>query len=221
MRVLSAASYLVLIAFPLPLNAQRSRSITSPIRDVVQSTLTAPEGIPFHLKAVITQGSDNSLYGVVEMFWFAPDHYEREITSKEFSQTLVVDGQTLFENDSSDYFPLELRTLVTAMVDPKPILDAVRDGDRVVTKANGGTSESGATCYGKGGTMCVNDPAGMREVVAASGHAVTFADYQPFEGKPVARLLTNAARLGEEPLRLRIIALEAIRSPPVGQQFRL
>lgn len=201
-------------------SAQRSPSVTSPVRDVVQPTLITPGSSPFHLAGVLLQGGGNELYGQVEMFWFSPDRYERILRTKDFSQTLVVEDGKVFENDSADYFPLELRTLVTAMVDPKPILDAVRDGDRVATKANGGANESGIECFDAKRTICASGPGGLREVVAAAGHSVTFADYQPFGDKQVARLLTNGARLGEDPMMLRIVLLEAIGSTPASDQMR-
>jgi hypothetical protein len=144
------------------------------------------------------------------MYWLSPDRYQRTIVSTDFSQTLVVNGTKVFEKDSSDYFPLQLRTFVTAMVDPQPILDAVRPGDQVLTKANGAVNESGVRCFGPNGAMCVWDKFGMREEVAASGHGVVFADYQPFEGKRIARVLTNASRLGEEPMMLRVKQLERL-----------
>ena len=200
----------ILIGFLGSALGQRSPSVTSPIRDVVQSSLIAAGSTPFHLKASITSGRDASPYGEVEMYWLAPDRYQRTIVSKDFSQTLVVNGTKVFEKDSSDYFPLQLRTFVTAMVDPQPILDAVRPGDQVLTKANGAVNESGVRCFGPNGTMCVSDTFGMREVVAASGHGVAFADYQPFEGKRIARVLTNASRLGEEPMMLRVKQLERL-----------
>jgi hypothetical protein len=193
--------------------AQRSPSVTSPIRDVVQSTLIAPGSAPFHLKATITEGREQSQspYAQIEMFWMAPDKFRRTIQSQDFNQTLIVNGTGVFEEDSSDYFPLQLRTLLMAMVDPKPIIDAVRPGDRVLTKANGAVNDSGITCFGPNGNLCVKNKGGLREVVAASGHPVDFTNYESFEGKKVARVLTNAPRLGEELLTLRITQLEKLK----------
>lgn len=190
-------------------SAQRSPSVTSPIHDVVQSRLIAPGSAPFHLKAEITEGGDH--YANVEMYWLAPDQYRRTIDAQDFKQTLIVNGGHVFEQDSSDYFPLELRTLVTAMVDPTPILDAIRPGDMVLTKTNGGIRRMQLACLAPGG-LCATGNGGLREVVQASGHSVSFADYQTFKGKPVARLLTNAPRLGEDLTSLHVKKLEELRS---------
>lgn len=161
---------------------------------VVQTALIEPGSSPFHLKAIISEGRDRAPAGHVEMFWAAPDKWKRTIQSEGFSQTLVVNGDKVFEEDSKPYFPLGLQTLVTAMVDPKPILEAVRPGDRVMTKANGLANESGVRVYG---SIAMRFPDGLSELVGASGHSVDFRDYQEFEGKRVARLLVNGVGVGE------------------------
>jgi len=201
-----------LLFFASIAHAQRSPSATSPIRDVVQPTLIAHGSPPFHLQAIITQGREQSPYGQVEMYWKAPDKYRRIIKSKDFDQTLIVNGTDVFEENSSNYFPLQIRTLVTAMVDPKPIIEAVRPGDRVLTKANGAVNDSGITCYGPKRALCATDPNGLRETVAASGHSVDFSRYESFKGKKVARVLTNAPRLGEALMTLNVSRLEELKS---------
>jgi hypothetical protein len=147
------------------------------------------------------------------MDWLAPDKYRRVISSQEFSQTLIVDGTRVSEVDSTNYFPLTLRTLTTAVVDPRPILAAVRDGDRVATKANGAVNESGLTCFNASKTLCGMDKNGMRETVAASGHAVDFSKYEAFHGRQVARVISNAPRLGEELTTLTVTKLADLKSP--------
>jgi len=168
------------------------QAVSGPV--VVQATLTAAGNVSFHLKAVITEGHDPTAIGHVEIFWAAPDKWRRTIQSEDFSQTLVVNGDSVFEDDSTPYFPLGLQTLVTAMVDPKPILEAVRPGDRVMTKANGSANESGLLVYGR---IAMRSRGGLSELVGASGHSVDFRDYQEFEGKRVARLLINGVGVGE------------------------
>jgi hypothetical protein len=96
------------------------------------------------------------------------------------------------------------------MVDPKPIIDAVQEGDRVLTKSNGSVDESGVSCFDAQRHMCFQDPAGLKETVAASGHAVTFGNYQPFGHKRIARVITNAPRLGEDLYTLTVTQLKEI-----------
>jgi hypothetical protein len=168
------------------------------------------------MKASITEGKEQSPYGQVELYWAAPDKFRRTILSKDFSQTLIVNGKEVSETDSTDYFPLQLATFVTAMVNPKPIIDAVQQGDLVLTKSNRAVNDSGITCLGPNHTICIQDPNGLRETVAASGHPVAFADYRPFRGKRVARILTNAPRLGEELMTLNVTELDELASPELS-----
>jgi len=158
---------------------------------IAQATLTTPGSRPFHMKAVITERGDPTSKTEVEIFWAAPDKWRRTIQSQtEFSQTLVVNGDRVFEKDSDDYFPLWSRTLVTAMVDPKVVLDAYRPGDRLITKANGSAQESGTICFDAAAKMCIKSRYGLTESVGAAGHSVDFTDYRDFHGKRVARILT-------------------------------
>jgi hypothetical protein len=112
----SVASAFVLIAVSTP--AQRLPNKTNPIHNVVEGSLIAPGSVPFHLRAVITEGREQSRYGGIEMFWMAPDKFRRVIHSNDFNQTLIVNGSATFEEDSSSYFPIQLHTLVTAIGGP-------------------------------------------------------------------------------------------------------
>jgi hypothetical protein len=157
---------------------------------LVQATLAAPGNPPFHLKATITERGDPTSKSEVEIFWIAPDKWRRTIESKtEFSQTLIVNGDKVFEHDSDDYFPLWSQTLVTALIDPKPVLDALMPGDRLVTVANGGADPSGKVCLPPPGKACFPLRYGVMESVGAAGHSVDFTDYRDFHGKRVARVL--------------------------------
>jgi hypothetical protein len=156
---------------------------------LVQPTLTELGGTPFYLQANITERGDPDEHIEVEMSWVAPDKWRRTIRSQEFAQTLVVNGDKVLEDDSDTYFPLGIQVLVAAMVDPRPILDALRPGDPVRTKANGLSDESGRVCFSPNAKMCMISRNGLAEFLGAPGRSVDFMDYQKFEGKRVARLL--------------------------------
>lgn len=59
------------------------------------------------------------------------------------------------------------------------------------------------------GKMCAFSQLGLTETVGSPGHSVTFADYRPFAGKRVARLLTFKIDQGDS-LQARVTALEAM-----------
>jgi hypothetical protein len=203
-------SAVVLVSLSTP--AQRLPNKTNPIHNVVEGSLIAPGSTPFHLKAVITEGREETPYGEIEMSWMAPNKFRRVIQSDDFNQTLIVNGTTTFEEDSSNYFPIQLHTLVTAMLDPQSILEAIRPGDLVLTKANGAVNESGIQCIGRNNNFCFKDKNGLRETIAASGHSVDWSQYENFDGKTIARVITNAPRLGEDLLTLTIEQLKPIQS---------
>lgn len=207
---------ILFLFFSMVAFAQRTQTTTSANRKLVQGSLISPGSTPFHLQAAITDGDDQSPSVQIEMFWVAPDKFRRTIQSSEFSQTLVVNGGQTFEQNSDDYFPLKLRTLITAMVDPQPVLDALRPGDALLTKANGAMKESGLFCPQGNKGVCIRTryaQYGLMEIVGASGHSVAYINYKNFGGKRVARIVTNDPRLGESLLTLKVTKLEKLRHP--------
>ena len=208
MRTLANALGFLLI--PSCLSAQRGPVATLRIRSVVQGSLIAPDNKPFHLEASITEGREATPFGTIQMDWISPDTYREVIRSRVFNSVRISSNERFYENDSASYVPLVLQTLTTAMLDPKPIVDAVQEGDLVLTKSSGAVDESGVTCLDPQRRMCFRDPNGLKETVAASGHAVTFGNYQPFEHKRIARVITNAPRLGEDVYTLTVTQLKEI-----------
>ena len=91
-------------------------------RAVQYSKLIGSEGTPFHLEAKIveTTNPESDYRATVEEDWVSPEKWRRTVDSPEFSQALVVNGETVSENDHGDYFPLWLRNIMAALVDPMP-----------------------------------------------------------------------------------------------------
>jgi hypothetical protein len=179
--------------------------------EVVQPTLIERGSTPFYLQAVITERSDPNEHVDIEMSWLALHKWRRTIRSQEFSQTLIVNGEKVFEQDSDDYFPLGIQVLATAMVDPRPILDALRPGDPVRTKANGLSDESGRVCFSPNSKMCMTTRNGLSEFLGAPGRSVDFLDYRKFQGKRVARQLIYHIDAGDS-LQERITTLGKLES---------
>jgi hypothetical protein len=212
-----AASYacavLIAISVPLATRPQHASDLTgAPVPKIEQGTLIAPGNLPFKLKATFTEGNDPDPVGHVEILWVAPDKWRRTLDADHFSQTLIVNGERVFEQDSDDYFPVGLNALVTAMVDPKPILDAHRLEDRLTAKANGQSSESGMICFGPNETLCGFGRNGLTEIIDAPGHSIIFSRYVSFNGVRVARLLTDSVGVGEF-LRAQITDLDELKNP--------
>ena len=171
---------------------------------VVQANLTDAGTPPFHLVASISESADLTEHGEIEIYWASHDKWRRTIQSKDFSQTLIVNGDRIYEEDSEDYFPLALQTLATALINPNPVLASWRQGDELITKSNGNADESGNVCVTA--DICAKSNFGLTETVGSKGHSVTFMDYQNFEGVRVARSLECKIDRGDS-LQAHVIEL--------------
>lgn len=201
---LLALGVLVVLQAEPPVAAQA----TAP--SVVQAVLTEGGQVPFHLSAAITEHADFNEHIDLELYWVSPSKWKRTITSQNFSQTLIVNGDKIFEQDSDDYFPIGLQALATALVDPRPALQAWRPGDELLTKANGAADESGRVCFNQQRTMCGMSRFGLMESIGAPGQSFTFTDYKPFKGKRVARFVMYKIDQGDS-LQAKIIELEEMK----------
>jgi hypothetical protein len=106
-------------------------------RTILHARLIAPGRPPFHLKAIIVDYGDPNFRADVEIFWVAPHKWRRTIQSSEFSQTSIVNGDKVFEEDSDDYFPLLLQTFTRAMFNPQPLPAALTSENWLETRAPG------------------------------------------------------------------------------------
>jgi hypothetical protein len=177
---------------------------------IVQASLIAPGSTPFHLKAAITERGDPDFKANIEINWINEKKWRRTIQSQDFSQTLIVNGDEVSEENSENYFPVGLQTLVAAMVDPKPILDAWRPGDMALTKANGASQESGVLCYSGG--VCARGDYGLSELVAPAAQSVDFMAYKSFKGKRVARRLVHSQGPGDS-MTAQVMELDELKYP--------
>jgi hypothetical protein len=201
------ATWIVICVRASPQGSEKSSSAS-----VVQGSLIAEGSAPFHLKAEITEDRDQTTRATVEMFWLDPEHWRRAVASDEFSQTMVVNGGKVFEQDSTSYFPLGLWNIVTAMVNPAPIVAKLQPADQVRTKANGLSSESGVTCFDQNHRMCMAGPWGLDEFIGGAGHSVEFTQYRPFHGKRIARRLVYLVSAGNF-MTARVTELEDLNHP--------
>ncbi len=161
-------------------------------RAVQQSKLIVPGSKAFHLKAEILETTDrNSNYHAkIEEYWVSPTKWKRTIESPDFSQALVVNGDAVSEKNTGDYFPFWLDELVTAMVDPLPMLDSLKQANIQVAKPHG--SENSTTCADLHArvdrwVICFEGGHGLLASVFTKGYAAEFREYKTFAEKRVAR----------------------------------
>jgi hypothetical protein len=168
-----------------------------------QSKLTVPGGTPFHLKARIAAGgAQKAEYTAeVEEYWAGPQKWRRTVTAKDFSQTLAVNGESVSEKLTGDYYPFWLHDLVTAIFDPLPMAEQLRRMNTHVEIPEDSTkSQSCVSMQSKVGVapventlayaFCFGGKLGLLQAAITPGYKAQFADYLPFNNKLVARTIT-------------------------------
>ena len=184
-----------------------------------QSKLTAPGGKPFHLKAHIGATSalkleyitprkptanlrgDPEYTADVEEYWVAPQKWRRTVSAKDFSQTLIVNGESVSEKLTGDYYPFWLHDLVTAIFDPLPMAEQLKRRNAQLEIPQDSTkSQSCLNMQSKVGiapvqdtvayAFCFGGKLGLLHAAISPGYKAQFADYQPFKNKMVARTIS-------------------------------
>ncbi len=187
---------------------------------VAQSQLTFPGAAPFHLRAEITNVAHpaSAYRATVEEYWISPSSWRRVIESPAFSQTLVVDGNKISEQDRGDYYPFWLRNLVTAIFDPLPMRAQLQHFRGTIDLPT--DSEESNSCLNVAVpaglppvkanityAFCFRGQHGLLKEVSTPGYKARFEDYTIFHSKMVARRIQ--AELGPETiLEARITALD-------------
>src|SRR6266571_6230441 len=151
---------------------------------VQQSKLTLPGSRPFHLKAKIieTTNPSSEYQAKIEEHWVSPEKWRRTIEAPEFSQTLIINGDKVSEKDTGSYFPWWLNDLVTAIVDPLPMLDRLKQLNAQVAKPRGSGNLN--TCadlranFDQWGVFCFEGSHGLLTSVITRGYSAQFADFK-------------------------------------------
>lgn len=122
---LSAIAFLLMTAlssFATPKQSEELQVVDVLRQLVMRSTLEVPGGNPFYLKAKILDKKhpDWEYNAETEEYWLSPTKWRRTIRSKGFSQTLIVNGDQRFEQNTGDYFPPDVEKLFVSLVNPIP-----------------------------------------------------------------------------------------------------
>ena len=170
----------------------------------------------------------------------APDRWRRTIKSSGFSQSVVVNGDKVLEQNTGDYYPFWLRDLVTSIVDVVPDDFSPRDlkiespesDQKRHSRENflAGVTTTSLTVYtglcsrwdDQAGTPPVQNPVFstvcfqgedrvFRAVFSPYFHA-EFSDYKEYKGKKTARLIGITPQPGIH-LQARIVELSELRHP--------
>jgi len=204
------------------------------------SQLTAPGSAPFHLKATIAElnSPDSDYKAEVEMYWVARDQWRRTLKSPDFSQTVIVNGGKVAEQNQGDYFPLWLNQFVIAMFDlapaqikqskaPMPDMIAVQKkaAKNLPPALRGLRLDTGTHCVRNQEpagippiqnniftTTCFRTPPGLLESVSSPGFEAEFSDFKEFHGKNVARKISQEPEPGTK-IEARVTELTDLKEP--------
>jgi hypothetical protein len=205
----------VLAALTMSATAQMQRT-SVPLGNALEkaldkSLLTGKSARPFHIRIAIAQHdkSDSPYQATIEEWWASPQQWRREVSAKDgLKQTIVVADSNKTERDEGDYFPLWLRTFVTAAFDPVPNAAALSGLNLQivqVTMPNGDKSDACARIESKIGVgdnttdafsnICF-DSEGRLKFVGSPRYNMEFNDYHGFGKKQVATHLADSADSG-------------------------
>ncbi len=145
------------------------------------------------------------------------------MTSPDFSQTIVVNGDRYFERTSGDYFPQWLREFLTALFEPLPMLEVLKQTKlEIAAPSDTPGSSSCARFESKVGSAPIQSSvfsvfcfAGSSPTVVSvvtPGYVVKFEDYQRFGTKQVAWRLKSEPEPGLS-LQARIVDLSLLQNP--------
>ena len=195
------------------------------VRAVTSSQITLPGGSPFHLKAAIVESTnpDSDYKADIEEYWLSPTKWRRTIQSPHFSQTLVVNGDSVSEQDKGDYYPFWLRDLVTAIFEPLPMLDQLKQViGKIRTPAGGAQSTSCSRFEQTVGSppaqisefsvFCFEGSQGLLDSVVTPGYDAEFSNYKEFDGKFVARRIVTDPEPGTT-IEAKISLLDDLSAP--------
>jgi len=214
------------IVCALPGRAQEHMALVDVAqRTAANSTLITAESPAFQLKAVLSETTkpDSSYRAEIEEYWVAPEKWRRTVKSPDFSQTVIMNGDKYFEQNNGDYFPQWPRELVTALFEPLPMLEALKQTKREIDAPSGAAhSRSCARFESRVGTapiqssvfstFCFSGNPMIVNSVVTPGYSVEFEDHRRFGEKQVAWRLTSEPEPGLN-LQARITDLSLLLNP--------
>jgi hypothetical protein len=236
MRILQSALVIILAASALGKDPTTvGEGVEAAAR---RSQITLPGSKPFHLKAAIAEidSPDSDYKAEVEMYWVAPDRWRRTIKSPEFSQTMIVNGDKVSEQNQGDYFPWWLNDFMVAMFQlaPQEIRDmnvplteveAMREIARDLPPTSGGFIKAPRLCtraQQKVGiapvqntvftTVCFQHPQELLLSIQSPEFKAEFSDFHNFGGKSVARKISMTPESGTN-IEADITELAELKNP--------
>jgi hypothetical protein len=215
----------LIVAAMMPCASTRAEDTTTRVKKAVEhNTLDQAGTRPFHLKAVLAPSFDrdktSGRSGEVEIWWFSPDNWRREVRCPEFHQVEIVHDGKVWQKNDGNYFPEWLRETAIALVKPVPDIDKmlryVKAGEEKTLP--GEMTHISWVEMGSDGTVSKGIGAGIylgaRGITFTSGigYDAGLSEFTDFHGRYVARQVTSGG--GGAEVTARITALEDLSDSP-------
>jgi len=181
---------------------------------------------PFHLKVHVFESTnpESDYRAEIEEFWVSDTQWRRSIDSPDFKQTIINDHDQISEVDNGDYYPLWLKRVLTALLDPVPNRQHWNQlGAQItqITLPNGMRSDACAREKFKIGSDTVQNDAfanvcfdgeGLLKFVGSPGYGMEFHDYKKFEKRIVPRTLREDPESGTT-IMSNVVLLDELKKP--------
>jgi hypothetical protein len=176
-------------------------------------SLTGAGSRPFHIRVIVSEveNPQSPYQGSIEEWWSSPRKWRREVTAKGgMRQTIVVAEGRKSEQDEGDYFPLWLRSFVTALFDPVPNALAWTASGVTIEETQLPNAYNSDTCerikskVGTGNratdafsTICF-DGKGRLSSVVGPRYSISFNHYREFGEKQIPIAMGDVPEPGTE-----------------------
>ncbi len=192
------------------------------------------------MKATIAglDSPDSDYKAETEEYWVAPDKWRRTIKTSDFSQTLIVNGEKISEQNQGDYYPFWLHNFVIAIFDlapaeimqsnmPLPDLSAFQaakaknlpPGLRNLRFDTGKLCANSKQSVGISPvqnniftSICFENPSGLLTSIVSPEFHAEFADFKRFKDKQIARKVFITPEPGTK-IEAKITELSELQSP--------
>ena len=210
----------LLLTFPLfaqsQLPASQSISVDQAIDLAQKNNVLTFQGSPFHvvLEIEAQEKGDPAFKSHIDLFWEDRQKYRLVLESRTFGQTLIVNNGEVSETDRGDFYPSWLHAFVTALLDPIPRAQELRENNYMV----GGVVTN--PCFLRDDrSNGISDPMTWAQVCFSGDerrlqrvmdftYNMSFSDFRDFGSKDIAR--TYVSRTGADiHLRGTMTTLEA------------
>jgi hypothetical protein len=194
---------------------------------VVRSRIESRGSAPFHLKA-ISEPANNFIApyrAEIEEYWISPDKWKRTIRSADFQQTLIVNGNMRFEENSTEYLPKWINDISNALFEVMPLetFEEISriDGQVPPPDQQSGewsvsyspSSKNGELTASWGGRVAFYRRFGLLSHVFAKGFSAVYDQYLAFHGQMVPHLIETFPPIPHGDIKTTVSVLEDLKNP--------